>query len=98
MSTTRTPAVARAVERVRHGATVTAAAEAGGCDLSGVSRACRADGVPVLPRGRPRVKGADAAAMRVLDDGEKVAVAAAIEGVGARTVYMRIAQMREACP
>lgn len=97
MSITRTPAVARAVERVRRGATVTAAAEAEGCDRRGVARACCAEGVPVLPRGRPRAKGADAAARRVIDDGEKVSVAAAIEGVGARTVYMRIAQMREAC-
>lgn len=94
MSTTRTPEVARAMERVRNGETVSAASLAEKCDASGLARACRAEGIPVLPRGRPRAKGADAAAMRVLGSGEKVADAARAEGVAPRTVYKRVMEMR----
>jgi hypothetical protein len=98
MPTNRTPAVARAVERVRNGDTVSAASLAEGCDASGVARSCRAAGVTVLPRGRPRAKGADAAALRVLGSGERVAVAARSEGVAARTVYKRVQEMRAVTP
>jgi magnesium-transporting ATPase (P-type) len=61
-----------------HAHFASAAALAEGCDETAVARACR--GAPVLPRGRPRKPGVDAAALRVLGSGEKVAEAAASEG------------------
>jgi hypothetical protein len=93
-TTNPTPKIARAVERVRNGATASAAALAEGCDDTAVARACRGAGVPVLPRGRPRKPGVDAAAICVLGSGEKVAEAARREGVSARTVYNRVLEMR----
>lgn len=91
---TRTPEVTRAMERVRNGESLVAASRAEGCDPSGVSRACHAAGIRVAPRGRPRVKGAEDAALCVLTNGERVKVAAEREGVTPRTVYKRVAEMR----